>query len=611
MESSAAPLPSRIGKYEVTAELGRGAMGVVFRAWDPMIEREVALKTMARELVASEEQRERFLREAKAAGGLRHWNIVTVYELGMDGDLAFIAMELLEGTDLKRLLYEGRMGLRERLRILEAVLDGIDYAHRRGIVHRDLKPANVHVGTDGAVKIVDFGIARLQSSDVTKTGQLMGTPSYMSPEQVAGRHVDGRSDVFSLGVMLYELVADRRPFDGESVATIIHRILNEAPAVMPGSVPAELQDVVLRALAKSPDERYQSAGEMLAALRSAAAAIDRLEKTWVLPAGATVSIHELTTRHLAPPAPVARRAPGVLRIALGGIGAVALGLIVVYLAFGRPPRDTSGMRTLEPRGDHAVAAPPPAGAQEPSGASGPRATMPATPRPDIEAASTVLATAEAPAPSPVAPPATASSASGPDASPPAPTPVRTLPPRKEPSRVAVVVPSPLPATPSIVTVTEPPPQPPAPPTASRPARWEALGDVKSVGAEPVMMPPARTEAVPARSESQTLIRAAQAAFEDCDFRGALRTAKQIRQIAPDDPWLLANLATIEKKARDQEITQAALSEGERLLADGDMEGAHRALERASEHAPACMSGRVSDARMRLAEQGRPFLKQNP
>ena len=262
--------PAKIGKYEIVTTLGKGAMGVVYRARDPHIGREVALKTMLKELVEGAEEQQRFFREAQSAGNLKHVNIVTIYELGMDGETAFIAMELLEGRDLKQLMRaEPDLPMARKLDIMVKILEGLDYAHRKGVVHRDIKPANIHIGDDGHVKIMDFGIARVSTSEITKTGMVLGTVSYMSPEQVAGEKVDGRSDIFAVGVMLYELVTSKKPFPGETISTIIHKIISKEPEPFPtGGLPPGIEQVIDHALAKNVEERYATAGQMALDLKA-------------------------------------------------------------------------------------------------------------------------------------------------------------------------------------------------------------------------------------------------------------------------------------------------------------------------------------------------------
>jgi tRNA A-37 threonylcarbamoyl transferase component Bud32/tetratricopeptide (TPR) repeat protein len=264
--------PQRIGKYEVTGKLGQGAMGEVFRAHDPVLKRDVAVKRITAGLDADETIRRRFQREAESAAKLAHPNIITVYELGLEGGQLFMAMELLDGVDLKQALAARRMSVDEKVGLVTQICEGLAFAHSHGIVHRDLKPANIHVLPSGKVKIMDFGLARLPGSEMTSTGMVMGTPHYMSPEQVRGQKADARSDVFAVGCVLYELLAGHKPFDAESMHGVLYKILQEEPVPVreaaPGT-PEAVARVVERALAKGPDQRFTDAGEMLAALRAA------------------------------------------------------------------------------------------------------------------------------------------------------------------------------------------------------------------------------------------------------------------------------------------------------------------------------------------------------
>ena len=269
----------KLGKYDIEGELGKGAMGVVYKGKDPFIERFVALKTVRADMLRAEDpeatsaQITRFKREARAAGRLNHPNIVGIYEYGEDDSTAFIAMEFIEGRDLKDYFdKEERFEVKTIVRIMGDVLSALDYAHHHGIVHRDIKPANIMLTDDGVVKITDFGIARLESSNLTQVGAVMGTPSYMSPEQFMGQQVDGRSDIFSAGAVLYQLLTGEKPFTG-SLTTVMHRVLHsqpERPSALNVQIPRAFDQVVEKAMAKRPEERYQSAAEFAQALRDAA-----------------------------------------------------------------------------------------------------------------------------------------------------------------------------------------------------------------------------------------------------------------------------------------------------------------------------------------------------
>ncbi len=266
---------SRIGKYEIRRELGRGAMGVVYEGFDPMIKRIVALKTIRADQLAGEQGETmiaRFRREAQAAGRLSHPNIVSIYEIGEDEGVWYIAMEFIHGRELKNYFEANeRFTPADIVRVMTKILDALGYSHRLGVIHRDIKPANVILLDDGGVKVADFGIAHIESSNLTQVGTVLGTPSYMSPEQIMGLPIDGRSDLFSAGVILYQFLTGERPFSGSATATM-HKVLEEDP--LPPSrfnvqVPGAMDAVVRKALAKRPDERFQTADEFTAALRDA------------------------------------------------------------------------------------------------------------------------------------------------------------------------------------------------------------------------------------------------------------------------------------------------------------------------------------------------------
>ena len=270
----------RIGRYLITGRIGRGGMGMVYRGLDEALEREVAVKTLNAEGTLDADSRRRFEVEARAAARLQHPNIVTVYELGEDRGLPFIAMEMLPGADLETVLRSGEeIPLAEKLDVVAQVCRGLAYAHERGIVHRDVKPSNIRLLEDGAVKIMDFGIAKLGSTHLTKTGMMVGTVHYMSPEQVRGRPLDGRSDVFSVGVILYELLAGERPFRGEGATQVLYKIVNEEPPPPDlgalGDFAPRLRDILSRALAKDPDARYPGAAALGADL---AAVLEDVQK---------------------------------------------------------------------------------------------------------------------------------------------------------------------------------------------------------------------------------------------------------------------------------------------------------------------------------------------
>ena len=312
--------PKRVGRYEIIERLGKGAMAVVYLAHDPVIGRNVALKTLRLDLDSdlSSEFRQRFLREARAAGRLSHPGIVTVHDVGEDtgSGHGFIAMELIEGHNLKELLAGGQpFAPSEAARIVGEIARALDYAHRMGVIHRDIKPANIMITKDGAAKITDFGVARMESSNLTLDGQFIGTPNYMSPEQITGRPLDRRTDIFSAGVVLFELLTGRRPFPGTSIAEVSLRIVEETPAV-PSSLRPEIPNgfnpVVLKCLEKAPENRFQTAGELadvLAALSLSQAPPDGTRVS--RPRGALVNERAaLFATHATPPRPAAAASRG-------------------------------------------------------------------------------------------------------------------------------------------------------------------------------------------------------------------------------------------------------------------------------------------------------------
>jgi serine/threonine-protein kinase len=256
---------SKVGKYDVVDVLGRGGMGVVYKALDPGIGRMVAIKMMTVGFAENPDLLRRFYREAQSTGALQHPNIVIVYELGDQDGNPYLVMEFLEGESLDKFISTRRqLTLVQRLDILIQMCNGLNYAHSRGVVHRDIKPANIVILKDGGVKIVDFGIARIGGDALTRTGQVVGTINYMSPEQISGQVVDGRSDIFSAGVVAYQLLTSALPFDGNDTAAILLKIINEDPPPLSAYMmdcPSELEDAVLRALTKDRDERYQTADD--------------------------------------------------------------------------------------------------------------------------------------------------------------------------------------------------------------------------------------------------------------------------------------------------------------------------------------------------------------
>jgi serine/threonine-protein kinase len=265
----------KLGKFEINRVLGQGAMGEVYLGMDPAIGREVAIKTILPSAAGGVEAKERFAREAKAAGVLNHPNLVTIYEFGEDQGVLYIAMEYVKGHDLEELMREQALTRSEALEILGQVCDGLAFAHQNHIVHRDIKPSNVRVLRDGKriqAKVMDFGVARVGNSDMTATGMVMGTVSYMAPEYIRSGKPDPRSDLFAVGVMLYECLSGRKPFSGDTTPTILYKIVNEPPepidlTQLHGISPA-IRSVLDRSLDKDPDNRFQTAEDLAKALRA-------------------------------------------------------------------------------------------------------------------------------------------------------------------------------------------------------------------------------------------------------------------------------------------------------------------------------------------------------
>jgi len=266
-----AEIPKTLGRYEIAERVGRGAMGVVYRGRDPVLDREVAIKLMHADFSDDENARPRFFREARAAAKLQHRNIVTIFEFNEEDDVPYIAMEFLRGQSLSaRVTTPPPLTLVEKLDVVDQLCTGLSFAHSQGVVHRDVKPANVWIQDDGAVKLLDFGIAKVSSSTMTGGSDVMGSAPYMAPEQLEGKHVDGRADIFSAGVVLYELLSGSKPFPGDSPTAVMMQIVSGEPipiGELVADIPAPLAAVVNRALQKSPDKRYAKAEELAADLR--------------------------------------------------------------------------------------------------------------------------------------------------------------------------------------------------------------------------------------------------------------------------------------------------------------------------------------------------------
>lgn len=273
----------KIGKYKIIGELGKGAMGIVYRGVDPDINREVAIKLIRFDMVSEDSEKEdaarRFIREAQSAGNLEHPNIITIYEVGREDNQTFIVMQCVDGESLKQAISAGkRFSPAEVVDLMTCLCDALELAHQNKIVHRDIKPGNILLDKQGRPYLVDFGVARMEMSTMTQSGTIVGTPSYMSPEQIQGIRVDARADIFSLGVIIYEMLTGKRPFEGDHITTIVYKIMNEEPTnirEMKRDLPEGFDQVIKKALEKDANKRYQSCKELAADLKNIGAWSDR------------------------------------------------------------------------------------------------------------------------------------------------------------------------------------------------------------------------------------------------------------------------------------------------------------------------------------------------
>ena len=480
-------VPQTLGKYDIRGTLGQGAMGIVYDGWDPLIARRVAIKSVplpANPDPETAEEIARFRREAQAAGRLSHPNIVGVYDYGETSDLAYIVMEFVDGPTLKSVMdKKERFPLENIRKIMDDVLSGLQFSHERGVVHRDIKPGNIMLTSDGRAKIADFGIARIEMSSMTQAGTMLGTPAYMSPEQFRGEAADARTDVYSAGVLLYQLLTGERPFEG-GLTAIMHKVLNTeppAPSALAGTVPAAVDAVVLQAIAKRPQDRFASASAFAEALRAAiagtaapATAGGDDEATMVRPrtaAAATGTARPAPAPHPAP-APVAPAAGGSKLPLLAGVGVVALLAVGGGAWFLTRP------------------APPPPVQSQPA-QSQPAQTAEATPAPAAPPAAETPAPAPAPTPAPAPvvtapPPATAEAQAAPtpaQAAPAEPTPA-PAPIQSTPAQPAQVQPAPVQVAVAPATT----PAPPAPQAQTTPAEPPAPPPVVAQTPAPVVAP---------------------------------------------------------------------------------------------------------------------------
>jgi eukaryotic-like serine/threonine-protein kinase len=479
-----------IGKYQLVRVIGEGGMGRVYEAMDPIIGRRVAVKTIALNFATDPETRARFFREAQAAGQLSHPNLITIHDIGEQKNMPYIVMEYLEGMDLSRAIQQQLLSYDRKMQIMVDVCEGLAFAHAHEIVHRDIKPANIFLTNQGRVKILDFGLARGSMSDVTRTGKLVGTPNYMAPEQIRGDDIDHRADIFSTGVVFYELLSGRKAFEGESIATTMYKVLETQPEpvhLIDAQLPATLSQIIDRALTKDRSARFQSSSEMLDAIveahgRTSLAERSRLQ-TIPLPRPAKGPAKPTSMRAAAR----SRRPAPMVWIGAAAVAVAAIAGFAVWSQRSSAPEPSTPSTRAEP-------APPPPAAPAENPAPSAAAPVPAAPPPS-QATST-------------APPVTSARSNPADASP-AKTPVKKpeLPQAAPPSRSALPaattsVPAPAPApeikvepAAPLPAATAPPPlQPvPAPVVPPRPAVTPPAATATPPPAAP---PPARAEESP-------------------------------------------------------------------------------------------------------------------
>ncbi len=537
-----------LGKYEIRGTLGRGAMGTVYEGWDPAIARKVAIKTVripdASDAEAQEELA-RFRREAQAAGRLNHPNIVGVFDYGETAELAYIVMEFVDGRTLKSVLdKQERFALPDTVRVMQDVLGGLRYSHEHGVVHRDIKPANLILASDGRAKIADFGIARIESSSMTQAGTVLGTPAYMSPEQFMGQVVTARSDLYSAGVVLYQMLTGERPFEG-SLTSIMHKVLHTRPpkpSDLAVTVPPGMDAVVERAMARRPEDRFASAAEFAHALTDAAA-------TGPTPAAAAVETPAADATVVAAPprtAPPAQAAPAdpparASRLPVAAAAGVVLLAILgggawLVLSRGPPHQATSSPQqsaSLDLKPQDAAPAPAPPATVPAQAPSAPTAQAAAPPQPPPVVAAAPPAQAAALAPTAPAPPADAVPASaGPPAppAPPAPAPAAAPPPTPAPAPAPTPTPtqqlamvsSPAHLRAAIAAATAQLPCTLVSGNVAEPGRAVVLGGLAGQGAPQARLHDAVAEAAPGAAVDWRV-----AGFDNAAFCQALDTIKPV------------------------------------------------------------------------------------
>ena len=556
--------PERIGRYAVLAELGRGAMGVVYKARDPQLDRLVAIKSVRRDLgLAAEEDgllRKRVYQEAMAAGRLTHPNIVAIHDVVELDEIPYIVMEYVEGRTLADLIAaQGPLPPPQAVRFVSEVCSGLDYAHARGVVHRDIKPGNILVTAGGMAKVSDFGIARIAGSRVTRTGAFLGTPAYMAPEQLRGRAPDARTDVFAAGVTLYEALAGAPPFDGDDLAAVLYQIIHEVPAPVSErnpAVPRPLEPVIERAMAKDPEARYPTAREFGEALNQAMTA-----RTPIVHALAEAPTQAMTVQIGTGAKAATRRADAASRsprrrapAALVAVACLAAAAIVGWTVWARWPSERPTVASRAPSQTEpqttSAAVTPPAGAKPIAASPSPSQAEPQASPAAVTPSSVPQASAEpsrpreaAPAPAVTPRPATRSSA-------------RSSSPSEVPAEPAAVTRPTDPDRSASTAIASAPSggvSPAAPPPVEKPALPTASSGTIEAPPEPVTaVPPApvedsRARQAPALGAIRVSTDPSVDVFLDGEFRG--RTESQPLVVSKVSPG--RRVLTLRLGAREQ------------------------------------------------------------